>query len=139
METIFDSILKMCVCSYPENDCPVVSSTNSPSPNSSNSQNPTVSNKSINQPFFKNWLCFTWNTKGCDVSDDYSPDPTDCRKFFRCANGILYSFTCAPGTAFDPIMKICNYEHLVTACNNNNTTNSPNPTVSNKSIEQPFF
>jgi hypothetical protein len=49
METIFDSILKMCVCSYPENDCPVVSSTNS-----SNSPNPTVSNRSKEQPFFKN-------------------------------------------------------------------------------------
>jgi hypothetical protein len=52
METIFDSILKMCVCSYPENDCPVVSSTNST--NSPNSPNPTVSNKSIKRSLFYN-------------------------------------------------------------------------------------
>ena len=46
METIFDSILKMCVCSYPESDCPVVvASTNSPAVvASTNSPKPTVSN-----------------------------------------------------------------------------------------------
>ena len=53
---------------------------------------------------------------GCTEADDYSPDPSDCHKFFRCSNGFLYSFTCAPGTAFDPVLKICNFEDLVPEC-----------------------
>ncbi|ALC44003.1 Tequila [Drosophila busckii] len=39
--------------------------------------------------------------------------PFDCTKFLNCANGRTFIQDCGPGTAFDPVMLICDYKHKV--------------------------
>ncbi|XP_052860000.1 uncharacterized protein LOC128267239 [Anopheles cruzii] len=41
------------------------------------------------------------------------PHPTDCRKFLQCNDGARFVQDCAPGTAFNPLMLICDYIHNV--------------------------
>ena len=41
--------------------------------------------------------------------------PTDCAKFINCANGVPYVQACGPGTAYDSVKMVCDYEHKV-AC-----------------------
>ncbi len=51
---------------------------------------------------------------GC--RDDYSPNPFDCTKFYRCSFGYQTSFQCALGTCFDRRLKICNSINKVPEC-----------------------
>lgn len=39
--------------------------------------------------------------------------PYDCSKFLNCANGITYIQDCAPGTLFNPILKVCDFPYNV--------------------------
>ncbi|XP_076452034.1 uncharacterized protein LOC143287704 [Babylonia areolata] len=39
---------------------------------------------------------------------DYSPDP-DCTRFWRCANGKAFSFTCPAGLHFNPHINVCDW------------------------------
>lgn len=52
------------------------------------------------------------------ISDDYTADPYDNTKFYRCANSYQYSFKCAPGTIYYG-NGFCNYAV------NSASTNSP--------------
>jgi hypothetical protein len=74
-----------------------------------------LNEKKINKNFFTRFL-----QQGCTGADDYTPDPNDCQKFYRCANGYQFAFRCGPGTAFDPAFNGCNYRESVPSCNNNN-------------------
>ncbi len=53
--------------------------------------------------------------------------PSDCSKFYRCANGILYPMSCAPGTLFDSVNRICNHANLVICQSIPNTINTNAP------------
>ena len=39
--------------------------------------------------------------------------PGDCTKFYRCANGRLYTLECPEDTVFDNKYKVCNYPLMV--------------------------
>lgn len=54
--------------------------------------------------------------KGCEDSDDFSPDPKDCTKFYRCSHGYQFTFKCGPGTGFDPKLKLCNFKDSIPSC-----------------------
>ncbi|CAF0920315.1 unnamed protein product [Brachionus calyciflorus] len=55
----------------------------------------------------------------CTPSQDFSPVPNDCTKFYRCANGVLSVFQCSSGLLFDNNLKVCNWPNQVTTCNTN--------------------
>ena len=40
----------------------------------------------------------------CLPSDDFSRDPNDDTKFYRCADGVQNSMHCAPGTIFEGML-----------------------------------
>ncbi|KAI4492325.1 hypothetical protein M0802_009835 [Mischocyttarus mexicanus] len=44
------------------------------------------------------------------------PHPENCRKFLQCANGITYVMDCGPGTAFNPLISVCDWPYKVPAC-----------------------
>lgn len=52
-------------------------------------------------------IFFNFNI-GCVSSDDFSP-AENCEQFYRCSNGILTQLTCAKGTVFDHINRMCNF------------------------------
>lgn len=54
-------------------------------------------------------VCIIKGIQECTYMNDLTPYPGDCTKFLRCANGILYQFSCPEGTVFDPILRLCNY------------------------------
>ncbi|XP_044589471.1 cell surface glycoprotein 1-like [Cotesia glomerata] len=68
---------------------------------------------------------------GSSCKDEgFFPNPSDCRKFFRCVKGdnglIKYDFDCAPGTAWEQSLLTCNYIHLVASCGSEtNQVSSP--------------
>jgi hypothetical protein len=41
---------------------------------------------------------------GCLNSDDFTKDPNDDTKFYRCADGVQNSMHCAPGTVFEGLL-----------------------------------
>ncbi|XP_053381072.1 mucin-17-like [Mercenaria mercenaria] len=41
-------------------------------------------------------------------------NPSDCRSFYVCIWGFLYSCACPPNTMFDDKIDVCNWDHLVT-------------------------
>jgi hypothetical protein len=43
------------------------------------------------------------------ASTDPYPDPDDCSKFYQCSNGLKYRKNCPAGTAFNPILKVCDW------------------------------
>lgn len=47
------------------------------------------------------------------TKEGFFPDPTDCRKFYRCVEGQSgyrkYEFQCGPGTAWDQSIQTCNH------------------------------
>ncbi|XP_008553715.1 dentin sialophosphoprotein [Microplitis demolitor] len=62
--------------------------------------------------------------------EGFFPNPSDCRKFYRCVKGdngyIKYDFDCAPGTAWEQSLLTCNYIHLVASCGSEaNQVSSP--------------
>lgn len=46
-------------------------------------------------------------------SSGFGRDPNDCSKFYQCANGYVYSFTCGAGLYFDLIYNTCNWKEQV--------------------------
>ncbi|XP_015191626.1 PREDICTED: uncharacterized protein LOC107074585 isoform X1 [Polistes dominula] len=57
--------------------------------------------------------------KKIECPDDFTgllPHPENCRKFLQCANGITYVMDCGPGTAFNPLISVCDWPHKVPAC-----------------------
>lgn len=49
----------------------------------------------------------------CDANA-VTPDPGNCKQFFRCDNGYWKLFTCANGTLFDSVTLQCNHPEYVT-------------------------
>lgn len=45
----------------------------------------------------------------CDQSIDLTRVPGECSRFYRCANGYLYTLSCPQDTVFDNRHKVCNY------------------------------
>ena len=43
-------------------------------------------------------------------------DPDDCTAFYNCRDGHADRFSCAPGLAFDPEKRVCNWADRVDAC-----------------------
>ena len=41
---------------------------------------------------------------GCLNKDDFTQDPTDPTKFYRCVDGVQNSMHCAPGTVFEGLL-----------------------------------
>lgn len=50
---------------------------------------------------------------GCTAESDLTQDPEDCSKYYRCANGVLSSYSCQDGLYFDSNLKVCNWPSLV--------------------------
>ncbi|XP_074600238.1 uncharacterized protein LOC141854456 [Brevipalpus obovatus] len=46
-----------------------------------------------------------------DAIDNFFPDPELCDAFWRCTNGQKFSFSCGPGTHFNPSIKGCDWPH----------------------------
>ncbi|KAL2724827.1 hypothetical protein V1477_018688 [Vespula maculifrons] len=61
------------------------------------------------------------------------PHPETCKKFLQCANGFTYVMDCGPGTAFNPLISVCDWPYKVPACKEEEslkqvtTTNRPWP------------
>lgn len=53
--------------------------------------------------------------------------PTDCRKFLNCNNGATVIQDCGPGTAFNPMISVCDHIHNVD-CNRNENLVQHGPT-----------
>ncbi|XP_047361055.1 uncharacterized protein LOC124953555 isoform X3 [Vespa velutina] len=49
------------------------------------------------------------------------PHPETCRKFLQCANGFTYVMDCGPGTAFNPLISVCDWPYKVPACKKEET------------------
>jgi len=45
----------------------------------------------------------------CALGDGPNPHPSDCGKFYNCANGIPHVTSCASGLYFNPSLKICDW------------------------------
>ncbi|XP_043505908.1 uncharacterized protein LOC122526519 isoform X4 [Polistes fuscatus] len=61
--------------------------------------------------------------KKIECPEDFTgllPHPENCRKFLQCANGITYVMDCGPGTAFNPLISVCDWPHKVPACKEEN-------------------
>lgn len=64
--------------------------------------------------------------------------PTDCFKFLSCANGITYVLDCAPGTLFNPLLKVCDFPYNVNCSRGGDdllpstTTDWPEPEVNRR-------
>ncbi|MBC9911129.1 carbohydrate-binding module family 14 protein [Chitinophaga varians] len=43
------------------------------------------------------------------IEDQLYPHPSDCTKFYRCSNGMLYELECPPGLHFNPAMQVCDW------------------------------
>lgn len=49
----------------------------------------------------------------CKASAGLFPVPGDCSSFFNCAHCRAFQQQCAPGTLFDPTLRVCNHAHQV--------------------------
>ncbi|KAK2582941.1 hypothetical protein KPH14_009002 [Odynerus spinipes] len=49
------------------------------------------------------------------------PHPETCKKFLQCANGMTYVMDCGPGTAFNPLVSVCDWPYNVPACKEEKT------------------
>ncbi|XP_014601015.1 PREDICTED: uncharacterized protein LOC106785245 isoform X2 [Polistes canadensis] len=61
--------------------------------------------------------------KKIECPEDFTgllPHPENCRKFLQCANGITYVMDCGPGTAFNPLISVCDWPYKVPACKEEN-------------------
>lgn len=45
------------------------------------------------------------------------PHPYDCKKFLNCANGETHILNCGNGTAWNTILKLCDFEDKVDCTN----------------------
>ncbi|PVD35517.1 hypothetical protein C0Q70_02480 [Pomacea canaliculata] len=52
---------------------------------------------------------YTSSSVSCDDGEDYIPDSEDCTRFWRCANGKPYSFTCPAGLRFNVDISVCDW------------------------------
>lgn len=52
--------------------------------------------------------------------------PYDCSKFLNCANGLTYIQDCAPGTLFNPVLKVCDFPYNV-RCSSSQKNQSKSP------------
>lgn len=58
-------------------------------------------------------------------SEEFRGDPSNCSKFYRCANGIEYQFSCPQETVWDSTKNSCNYPWAVIGnCSTTPTTTS---------------
>ena len=57
----------------------------------------------------------------CVKPNEPNPDPTDCSKFYLCANGVPHALACQPGTLFSPSLMTCDHAANVD-CNAATTT-----------------
>lgn len=49
----------------------------------------------------------------CSSVPGLLPHPFDCSKFVNCESGKAFEQDCAPGTLFNPVLKICDFAHKV--------------------------
>ena len=56
-------------------------------------------------------------------------DPEDCTAFYNCRDGHADRFSCAPGLAFDPEKRVCNWVDRVDACKKNKEEAGEDPEV----------
>ena len=52
----------------------------------------------------------------CTDPNGFYAHPTDCQKYYQCANGIPYEYTCHPGTLWNTNINSCDWEANV-QCN----------------------
>ena len=55
-------------------------------------------------------------SNGQPISTDPFEKPGDCLNFYQCGAGILYTMPCAPGTAFNPDIGVCDWPYNVEGC-----------------------
>lgn len=56
-------------------------------------------------------------------------DPDDCTGFYNCRDGHADRFSCAPGLAFDPEKRVCNWVDRVDACKKKKVEAGEDPEV----------
>nr|XP_026694521.1 chitin-binding domain protein cbd-1-like isoform X3 [Ciona intestinalis] len=79
-------------------------------------------------PFDK--LCM--DSDGKPISSNPFEKPGDCDNFYQCSNGYLHVMPCAPGTAFNPAISVCDHPYNVPGCGApaaTTTTEAPKPTT----------
>ena len=74
---------------------------------------PTCMDADVDSPF--DGECVDENGK--PLSTDPFEKPGDCSNFYQCGAGILYTMPCAPGTAFNPEIGVCDWPYNVEGCN----------------------
>ncbi|XP_078053179.1 uncharacterized protein LOC144478771 isoform X1 [Augochlora pura] len=57
------------------------------------------------------------------------PHPSDCKKFLQCANGGTFIMDCGPGTAFNPLISVCDWPYNVPGCSEEKVTTKPLPSI----------
>lgn len=62
------------------------------------------------------------------------PHPETCKKFLQCANGVTYVMDCGPGTAFNPITKVCDWPYNVPSCKTGERNTLIDETNSDRSL-----
>ncbi|XP_063981086.1 uncharacterized protein LOC135164555 [Diachasmimorpha longicaudata] len=69
------------------------------------------------------------DASGSCKEEGFFPDPSDCRKFYRCvkAEGSYqkYEFTCGEGTAWDQALSTCNHDYAVPGCGSGGGSHRP--------------
>ncbi|CAL7933954.1 unnamed protein product [Xylocopa violacea] len=51
------------------------------------------------------------------------PHPDTCTKFLQCANGGTFIMDCGPGTAFNPLISVCDWPYNVPSCKKDKSQN----------------
>nr|XP_026694530.1 chitin-binding domain protein cbd-1-like isoform X3 [Ciona intestinalis] len=81
-------------------------------------------------------LCMDSDEK--PISSDPFEKPGDCDNFYQCSNGYLYTMPCAPGTAFNPAIGVCDWPYNVPGCGSGTQPPPPITTTTNPGIIHPL-
>ncbi|XP_015124029.1 flocculation protein FLO11 [Diachasma alloeum] len=72
------------------------------------------------------------DASGSCTEEGFFPDPSDCKKFYRCVEGEgsyqKYEFTCGEGTAWDQALLTCNHDYAVPGCGSSAGSERPGGT-----------
>ncbi|XP_078487915.1 chondroitin proteoglycan 2-like isoform X3 [Ciona intestinalis] len=115
------------VCDWPYNVPGCGSGTQPPPPPSIT----TTTNPGVTDP-----LCM--DSDGKPISSDPFEKPGDCDNFYQCSNGYLYTMPCAPGTAFNPAIGVCDYPYNVPGCGSGTQPPPPITTTTNPGVTDPL-
>lgn len=91
------------------------SHTKAPKPTNPTTVKPTVEPTVGPTPTVPNVVTLPDGTVDCKHPNgqQYFPYPGDCHKYIRCYDGVAHVETCEPGTIYDIVLHLCNWEQEV--------------------------